>query len=75
MYIKSLKIRWKLHLLVTINIMFTWAKVSEKLEYQIVEGEGVEEGVAISVLSEKPPSGSTQHRGCPSIPTALVCPY
>ncbi|XP_060604483.1 cilia- and flagella-associated protein 70-like isoform X11 [Ruditapes philippinarum] len=29
--------------------------VSERLEYQIIEGE--EEGVAISVLSEKPPSG------------------
>ncbi|XP_053401249.1 cilia- and flagella-associated protein 70-like isoform X9 [Mercenaria mercenaria] len=35
--------------------------VSEKLEYQIIEGEGVEEGVAISVLSEKPPSADKSH--------------
>ncbi|XP_060604477.1 cilia- and flagella-associated protein 70-like isoform X5 [Ruditapes philippinarum] len=33
--------------------------VSERLEYQIIEGE--EEGVAISVLSEKPPSAEKSH--------------
>lgn len=36
----------------------TYHGISGFVEYHIIEGEGLEEGVAISHLSERPPSGT-----------------